>query len=55
MNLANEKFWWEGLSFLKKNEEFVENINSNEFHFRDAGVLEIKNRLAVNLAKTDFT
>ena len=38
MNLANEKFWWEGPSLLKKGEEFVEKINSNEFHFRDAGV-----------------
>ena len=33
----------------------VENINSNEFRFRDASVLEIKNRSAVNLAKADFT
>ena len=55
MNLANEKFWWEGPSFLKKREEFVEKINYNEFRFRDAVVLEIKNRLAVSLAKTDFT
>ena len=55
MNLVNEKFWWEGPSFLKKNEEFFENIISNEFRFRDAGVLEIKNRSAVNLAKADFT
>ena len=33
----------------------VENINSNEFRFRDSSVLEIKNRSAVNLAKADFT
>ena len=38
MNLANEKFWWEGPSLLNKGEEFVEKINSNEFRFRDAGV-----------------
>ena len=44
-----------GPSFLKKKEKFVEKINSNEFRFRDAGVLEIKNSSAVNLAKTDFT
>ena len=55
MNLTNEKFWWEGPSFLKKREEFVEKINSNKFRFMDAGVLEIKNRSAVNLAKTNFT
>ena len=55
MNLANEKFWWEVPSFLKKGEEFVEKINSNKFRFMDAGVLEIKNRSAVNLAKTNFT
>ena len=29
----------------------AEKINSNEFRFRDAGVLEIKNRSAINLAK----
>ena len=55
MNLANEKFWWEGSFFLKKGEEFIGKINYNEFRFRDSGVLEIKNRSAVNLAKTDFT
>ena len=37
-----------GPSFLKKKEEFVEKIDSNEFRFRDAGVLEIKKR-------SDFT
>ena len=26
MNLTNEKFWREGLTFLKKKEEFVEKI-----------------------------
>ena len=26
MNLTNEKFWWEGPTFLKKKEEFVEKI-----------------------------
>ena len=35
--------------------ELSKKINSNEFRFRDAGVLEIKNSSAVNLAKTDFT
>ena len=55
MNLANEKFWWEGSFFLKKGEEFIGKINYNEFRFRDSGVLEIKNRSAVNLAKRDFT
>ena len=35
MNLANEKFWWEGPYFLKKGGEFVEKINSNEFRLRD--------------------
>ena len=55
MNFVNERFWWEGPSFLKKNEDSVEKINSSEFHFRGAGVLEIKNRSAVNLAKIDFT
>ena len=40
-----------GPPFWKKKEEFVEKINSNEFRFRDAGVLEIKNRSAVNLEK----
>ena len=52
MNLANKKFWYEGLSYLRKNEEFVEKIKFNEFRFKD--VWEIKNRSAVNLAKTDF-
>ena len=52
--LADEKFWWEVPSFLEKSEEFVEKINSNEFRFKDADVLEIKNRSAVNLANTDF-
>ena len=54
MNLTNEKSWWEGPSFLKKREEFVEKIISNKFRFIDAGVLEIKNRSAINLAKTNF-
>ena len=40
-----------GPSFLKKKEEFVEKIKSTEFRFRDAGVTEIKNSSAVNLAK----
>ena len=46
MNLANKKFWYEGLSYLRKNEEFVEKIKFNKFRFKD--VWEI------NLAKTDF-
>ena len=35
MNLANKKFWYEGLSYLRKNEEFVEKIKFNEFRFKD--------------------
>ena len=54
ITLADEKFWWEVPSFLEKSEKFVEKINSNEFRFKDADVLEIKNRSAVNLANTDF-